>query len=254
MSEPVQPLRIIVASPSDVAKEREIVEHVAAKLNRTTAADRGLRLEVGRWETDAYPGFHVDGPQGVCDHVLNIEDCDVLVGIFWTRFGKPTSTGQTGTEHEIEKAITSWRKTGNPHVMVFFNDQEIYLKSAVERRQWVLVAEYRERFPADGLFWEYHGADAFEEEFRKCAENYLRDKFSLRKKVGRNARKKHITADDAAIISQNGIRILIDSRVPPDKAASFFSALSDLLRNGFGGVGIQVDMLHRPKDKGEPDV
>src|ERR1039458_9650618 len=46
--------------------ERAIVENVALELNRTLAADRKIRLEVARWETDAYPRFHLDGPQGIC--------------------------------------------------------------------------------------------------------------------------------------------------------------------------------------------
>lgn len=41
-------LRIVVASPSDVAEERGMVESVAAELNRHFARGRGLRLEVGR--------------------------------------------------------------------------------------------------------------------------------------------------------------------------------------------------------------
>ena len=80
-----------------MSQPRAVVEAVAAELNRTVAADRKIRIEIVRWETDAYPGFHVEGPQGICDKVLQIEDCDMLVGIFWTRFGKPMANSMTGT-------------------------------------------------------------------------------------------------------------------------------------------------------------
>ena len=64
MHETVQLLSVVVASPSDVTAEREAVESVTAELNRTVAADRKILLQIVRWETDAYPGFHLDGPQG----------------------------------------------------------------------------------------------------------------------------------------------------------------------------------------------
>ena len=37
---------------------------VLEDLNRSIAADRGVRLEAVRWETGASPGFHAEGAQG----------------------------------------------------------------------------------------------------------------------------------------------------------------------------------------------
>ena len=106
----VEILKVVVASPADVAEERDLVERVADELNRHSAKDRGLGIEVARWETDSYPGFHLDGPQGLVDEVLKIEDADIVVGIFWTRFGTPGVDGKTGTEHEIDNAIAAWKQ------------------------------------------------------------------------------------------------------------------------------------------------
>ena len=70
--EQVHVLRIVVASPGDVQAERDALQVVLEELNRGIAAERGLRLELVRWETDAYPGFHVDGPQGLIDSILRM--------------------------------------------------------------------------------------------------------------------------------------------------------------------------------------
>ena len=78
-------LRIVVASPSDVKAERDLLPNVIDELNRGVAADRGLSLELSRWETDAYPGFHPEGPQGLIDPIIKITDCDLLIGIFRMR-------------------------------------------------------------------------------------------------------------------------------------------------------------------------
>ena len=61
--EQVHVLRIVVASPGDVQPERDALPAVLEDLNRGIAAAYGLRLELGRWETDAYPGFHPEEPQ-----------------------------------------------------------------------------------------------------------------------------------------------------------------------------------------------
>src|SRR5437016_10654475 len=104
----LQILRVVVASPRDVQPERNILEEVAEELNRGIAKDRSLHIEVSRWETDAFPGFHVEGPQGWIDSVLQIEDCDLLIGIFWRRFGTPIADAKSGTEHEFRKAYEAW--------------------------------------------------------------------------------------------------------------------------------------------------
>jgi hypothetical protein len=75
-------LRIVVASPSDVQAERNALPTVIEELNNGLARDRGVRLELARWETDAYPGFHSEGPQGLIDGILRLDDCDILIGIF----------------------------------------------------------------------------------------------------------------------------------------------------------------------------
>jgi hypothetical protein len=82
MSQGLRVLRVVIASPGDVAAERDIAAAVLEDLNRSIAADRGVRLEAVRWETDTYPGFNADGPQGLIDPILRIQDSEVLIGIF----------------------------------------------------------------------------------------------------------------------------------------------------------------------------
>ena len=64
-----QILRIVLSSPENVKVEREIMESVIHELNHGIAVDRNLRLELRRWETDAYPGFQAEGPQGLIDPI-----------------------------------------------------------------------------------------------------------------------------------------------------------------------------------------
>jgi len=67
-----------VGSPGDVRAEREAVHRVCDELNRTAVRDRGLVLEMAGSDTDAYPRFHPEGPQGLIDACPRIEDCRCL--------------------------------------------------------------------------------------------------------------------------------------------------------------------------------
>jgi hypothetical protein len=113
-------VRVVVASPGDVARERAVAQTVVDELNRGVAADRGCRLSLWRWEIDARPGMHLEGLQGLIDELMDIEDIDVVVGLFWKRFGTPTGEAASGTEHELRRAWAAWRERGRPEVMVYF--------------------------------------------------------------------------------------------------------------------------------------
>ena len=172
-------LRIVVASPSDVKAERDLLPNVIEELNRGVAADRGLSLVLSRWETDAYPGFHPEGPQGLIDPIIKITDCDLLIGIFWKKFGTPTADGQTGTEHEINLAICAWNEKRSPQIFVYFSQKPYYPQSKSEGEQWVQVLGFKEKFPAKGLWWGYNDEKDFEDIVRNHLTNFIRDKFKL---------------------------------------------------------------------------
>ena len=141
------------------------------EVNRWIASFFGLRLEVLRWETDAYPGFHLDGPRGFIDRVLRIEESDALIGIFWKRFGTPTKDGMTGAEHEIRRACEAWKRNNKPQVMVYFNQKPYTPTSKQETDQWGQVLEFKNSFPAEGLWWPYKGKTDFERLLRNHLMN-----------------------------------------------------------------------------------
>src|SRR5687767_9263893 len=167
--------RVVVASPADVQTERDVLPSVIEEVNRGVAADRGLHLVLTRWETDVYPGFHAAGPQGLIDPILNITDCDLLIGIFWKRFGTPTADSKTGTEHEFSLAYEAWQEKGIPQIFVYFNDKSYTPKSKAETDQWGRVLEFREKFPKEGLWWPYKGKTQFEKVVRNHLTNYIRN-------------------------------------------------------------------------------
>ena len=85
-----QVLRVVLASPGDVQAERDVMDGIVQEINillRAIGAE--ALLELWRWETAGRPGMHPLGAQGRLDDILRFEDADVLVGVFWQRFGTP---------------------------------------------------------------------------------------------------------------------------------------------------------------------
>jgi small GTP-binding protein len=166
-------LRVVAASPLDVQPERDVLPSVIEEVNRYIS-DLGLRLELSRWETDTHPGFHTEGPQGLIDPILKITDCDLLIGIFWKRFGTQAADGKTGTEHEFNTAYDAWKEKGSPQIFVYFNQKPYTPQLPAEAEQHKKVLEFREKFPKQGLWWPYKGKVQFEKLVRTHLMNYIR--------------------------------------------------------------------------------
>jgi hypothetical protein len=153
---------MVVVSPGDVAQERAVTQLVVDELNRGVAVDRACRLSLWRWELDARSGMHMEGPQGLIDELMAIEDSDVVVGVFWKRFGSPTGEAASGTEHELRRAWAAWRERGHPEVMVYFCTRPYSPAAPEELVQWQRVLEFRDALPEQQFSFRYESIGQFE--------------------------------------------------------------------------------------------
>ena len=163
-SELVRRIKLVLASPSDVLEERSVVRQAVSSVNALLSQNRlGVTIELFAAET-VPPGFHQLGPQGHIDSYLPLDDCDILVGIFWWRFGTVGRDGQTGTEHEIRKAYDSWKRKRKPRISLYFNEEPYCPSSSTEVTQWAEVWKFRDEISKsqEGYFIPYKGLLAFQ--------------------------------------------------------------------------------------------
>ena len=154
-------LTVFVASPRDVSDERTRLEEVIRELNTTWSRELGLRLELVRWETHAYPGI-ADDAQAVINEQIP-DDFDLFVGIMWCRYGTPTGRSGSGTVEEFERAKA--RYEANPSrvkLMVYFKDEPIP-PSRLDPTQLAKVNVFRDSLGDEGaLYWKFNSVDHFE--------------------------------------------------------------------------------------------
>lgn len=112
-------LRVLIASPSDVHIERNEIESAIFEWNVRFAEELQVVLLPGRWENDVVPAYGESDPQQIINEQL-VSKCDILVGVFWTKLGTPTTSHASGTLEEINIFIEQGKE-----VMLYFVDRDI---------------------------------------------------------------------------------------------------------------------------------
>jgi hypothetical protein len=162
---PTDKIRIFVASPGDVQDEREQLGRVVQELNTTLSAlapERGLVLELVKWESHTRPGMGADA-QDVVNRQLSIADYDIFIGIMWRRLGTPTKRAKSGTEEEFQLARNSWKENRRPREILFYFCQAPAGPPGTEEEaeQLLKVIRFRNELTREGLIWEYPDHPAF---------------------------------------------------------------------------------------------
>jgi len=146
-------LRVMIASPGDVQKERAVVREVVSEWNSTNGAHRNVMLLATGWETDVAPEMG-DAPQSIIDRRI-LRDADLVVGMFWTRLGTPTASYASGALEEIEEHL----KAGKP-AMLYFSSAPAPLDS-VDPAQYQALKAFKDSCKTRGLFQTYADVDDF---------------------------------------------------------------------------------------------
>lgn len=98
-------LNVMIASPSDVAEERQLVRDAIYEWNAIHSKQFSVMLNPIGWETHVAPEMG-NRPQEIINKRI-LENSDILIGIFWTRLGTETGEYVSGTVEEISKHIAS---------------------------------------------------------------------------------------------------------------------------------------------------
>jgi len=159
MSYPATVFRVMIASPGDVQKEREIARELIFGWNSIHSENKHYLLFPLGWEWDAYPMMG-DHPQGILNKEL-LEKSDLLLGIFWTKLGTPTDEYPSGSVEEIERHIAA-----NKPVMLYFSEAKIK-PDDLDQEQYSRLQEFKKSCKKRGLYYSFENANDFKEKFTK---------------------------------------------------------------------------------------
>jgi hypothetical protein len=170
-------IRVFVASPNDVADERARLALVINGLNKGLADHVGVILEMRDW-SDVVPKMG-RGQQVILDQIP-VETWEVMIGIFWHRYGMPSggkNLSESGTHEEFNAAYESWNKNGKPQIMFYRCIRPItdtsYLDVESQEKINAFFKEFETGGKNQGLYRTYNTPEEFERLVRDHLEKLL---------------------------------------------------------------------------------
>ena len=163
--------RIFVASPRDVAEERESARKVITALGKDLVEVGEFTVEACGWE-DVRPGL-APAP-GRTQALINplVDDADLLIGILWKRFGTSTGVAESGTREEFDKIHQRWQRHEPVDVMMYFRDVPPDMIDD-PGPQLTAVLAFRKEFEQLGLYHTYSKPEEFADKLRSHLTRWL---------------------------------------------------------------------------------
>ncbi|MCH4825599.1 hypothetical protein [Planococcus halocryophilus] len=155
-------LQVLIASPSDVFKQRNEIEESIYKWNNLHAKQMNTILLPIRWENDTIPSYNEEGSQQSINEQI-VYDCDILVGVFWTKFGTATATSPSGTIEEINIFLKQGKE-----VMLYFVDGDIPRNSNYEEVK--KIDDFKSEYRKKGITFSYSKGNIIPHLYKKVQE------------------------------------------------------------------------------------
>ncbi|MBK9800876.1 MAG: DUF4062 domain-containing protein [Bacteroidetes bacterium] len=203
-------IKIFLASPTDTVAERDLIQKYIEEWNSTYGDDeRNIQLRIVRWENDLNVQSNVN-PQEVINEDL-LKDCDILTGIFWTKFGSSTDKLESATSKEIEYFLLEEKP-----ILMYFLEKPIKPSEASKLSdQLKKINDFREKYKVNNI---YRTTDLVSpDEFRKM---FMRDlnmniKKLLTKPDETNSRTENVTinSEESKDWYKESIKKLIEDKL-----------------------------------------
>jgi hypothetical protein len=148
---------VMIGSPGDVAAERDVARRIVSEWNAIHSAARSVVLLATGWDTHSSPAMGKPPQAEINDQVLKA--ADLLVCIFWTRIGTPTTHHASGTVEEIEEHLSAHKP-----LMLYFSSAPVHLAS-VDREQYEQLMRFKETVKPRGLYETFADNREFGDKF-----------------------------------------------------------------------------------------
>lgn len=194
---------LLISCPGDVEDFIDDIENAVDRFNRLFGGIHHTRVDTKYWKRDSYPQMG-DKPQNILNRQF-VNDCDMVVAVFWTKFGTPTDRYGSGTEEEIEDMISSKKQ-----VFLYFLDKP-YRPSAYSS-DYENVVKFKEKCRQRGVYQEVSDEKELSEKFYDHLTQYflanLNEKENISSKnTSRGVRRPHLPEG-----SDKGDKLLSDKR------------------------------------------
>ena len=153
MSEDTLSLKVLLSSPLDLKKEREIFKDLILDVNRYLERVCYIRFEPLSLESHSYPSVSTDAQD-----VINKElpSCDVYIGIIGKRIGSKTPRAESGTIEEYQRAYKEYLTDPKSKKILFYFKIEKIPSDKINTEEISKVNDFRKQLEDNGVYyWKY---------------------------------------------------------------------------------------------------
>lgn len=168
MNNKVELITVFIASPLDVAEERQCAQKAINNLNITLGKEKKVRIESKMWEKDTYPSVGAY-PQAVINE--QIGTYDIFVGIMSTKFGSPTEKAESGTEEEFNRAYENYKSDGNCKNLMFYFSNDPVPRDQIS--QISKVEDFKNKIAKKGIYYKEFTKNDFQNIFQNDLYNCI---------------------------------------------------------------------------------
>lgn len=149
---------VFISSLGDVKEERLVAKNIVDEINHWIGHIFPINLKPFLYEFSVYSDLDIN-PQNTVNNQL--PEIDIFLGIFWTRFGTPTTKFNSGSEEEFYNAFE--KKKSEPDkikMMMFF--KEASLPYETDFIQFEMVKAFKEKIRYLGITSSFTDLKQFE--------------------------------------------------------------------------------------------
>lgn len=227
--------RILIASPSDVDEEREVAARVIQDWNDLNSFSKKIVLLPVRWETHSSPTFGIR-PQEAINRQI-VDDCDLLIGFFWTKIGTPTGEDLSGTIEEIKRVSNAGK-----HVMLYFSKRGKD-PSQIDWVQLQALNKFKDEVYKSALVEQYSSIVEFRDKISRQLEMKIRELQERKESI-----KEIITF--SFMNTQSGALDSTTKKIKFEKISTTDSKIGSLLKKipSYKNTSSKSHLLHRIKN------
>lgn len=152
---------VMIVSPSDVQEERNIIKESLYRWNELNSRFHKIVFSVLGYDINACPDSGKTA-QEILNHQL-LEQADIVIAVFWTKLGSPTSEYSSGSVEEISKHMAAGKKA-----LIYFSNQSIDPRN-LNTEQYAKLKEYKAKIQGSVFYNEFSS----KEEFYQLIQNHL---------------------------------------------------------------------------------
>jgi len=181
MNTGLKEIKVFLSCPEDIVKHsiKDVVERVLEEDNIYFKSHYGFIFELKHWKKNVYLGKCTPRVQDRINEIL--KNCDIYLGILWTRFGSPSGSNPEGVSYSSG------------------TEEEFYFAKSLDKKLWFLfcrypidphridpeqlnkIKEFKEQLKRE-QFWyaEFSDEDKLRKVLKENISNFIEEKYSIK--------------------------------------------------------------------------